>query len=91
MILVVGVKLGCINHAMLTAQAVQQAGLKLAGWVANDVTPPGKRHAEYMATLRRVLAAPMLGEIPWLAEEPEQASTGRYIDLSVLSLASPSH
>ena len=35
-ILVVGVKLGCINHAMLTAQAVQQAGLRLAGWIAND-------------------------------------------------------
>ncbi|EFE08708.1 dethiobiotin synthase [Citrobacter youngae] len=86
-ILVVGVKLGCINHAILTALAVQQAGLTLAGWVANDVTPPGKRHAEYMATLRRVLAAPLLGEIPWLAEEPERASTGRYIDLSVLSLA----
>lgn len=89
-ILVVGVKLGCINHAILTALAVQQAGLTLAGWVANDVTPPGKRHAEYMATLKRALAAPLLGEIPWLAEEPEQASTGRYIDLSVLSLASTS-
>lgn len=49
-ILVVGVKLGCINHAMLTAQAIQHAGLTLAGWVANDVTPPGKRHAEYMTT-----------------------------------------
>ncbi len=89
-ILVVGVKLGCINHAILTAQAVQQAGLTLAGWVANDVLPPGKRHAEYMATLKRALAAPLLGEIPWLAEEPERASTGRYIDLSVLSLASTS-
>lgn len=69
---------------------MQQAGLALAGWVANDVTPPGKRHAEYMATLKRALAAPLLGEIPRLAEEPEQASTGRYIDLSVLSLASTS-
>jgi len=89
-ILVVGVKLGCINHAILTAQAVQQAGLTLAGWVANDVLPPGKRHAEYMATLKRALAAPLLGEIPWLAEEPERASTGRYIDLSALSPASTS-
>ncbi|HAT7571728.1 TPA: dethiobiotin synthase [Citrobacter werkmanii] len=85
-ILVVGVKLGCINHAILTAQAVQQAGLTLAGWVANDVTPPGKRHAEYMATLKSVIPAPGLGEIPWLAEDPEQASTGRYLDLSILSL-----
>lgn len=83
-ILVVGVKLGCINHALLTAQAIRQAGLTLVGWVANDVTPPGKRHAEYMATLRRTLAAPLLGEIPWLSEAPEQAETGRYIDLSTL-------
>ena len=83
-ILVVGVKLGCINHALLTAQAIRQAGLTLVGWVANDVTPPGKRHAEYMATLRRTLAAPLLGEIPWLSETPEQAETGRYIDLSTL-------
>lgn len=86
-ILVVGVKLGCINHAILTAQAVLQAGLTLAGWVANDVMPPGKRHAEYMATLTRALPAPLLGEIPWLAEAPEQASTGHYLDLSALSLA----
>ncbi|MEG1120855.1 MAG: dethiobiotin synthase [Citrobacter sp.] len=86
-ILVVGVKLGCINHALLTAQAISQAGLPLVGWVANDVTPPGKRHAEYMATLTRALPAPILGEIPWLSEVPEQASTGQYIDLSVLSLA----
>jgi dethiobiotin synthetase len=54
-ILVVGVKLGCINHAMLTAQAIEQAGLRFAGWIANDVQPPGKRHTEYLATLRRVL------------------------------------
>ncbi len=83
-ILVVGVKLGCINHAMLTAQAVQQAGLRLAGWIANDVVAPGKRHAEYLATLKRGLPAPFLGEIPWLADGAEQAETGRYLDLSAL-------
>ncbi|WP_395302980.1 dethiobiotin synthase [Enterobacter hormaechei subsp. xiangfangensis] len=83
-ILVVGVKLGCINHAMLTAQAVQQAGLRLAGWIANDVVAPGKRHAEYLATLKRGLPAPFLGEIPWLAYGAEQAETGRYLDLSAL-------
>lgn len=83
-ILIVGVKLGCINHAMLTAQAVEQAGLLLAGWVANDVTPPGKRHPEYMATLQRVIPAPLLGEIPWLAAGAENAATGQYLDLSLL-------
>jgi len=83
-ILVVGVKLGCINHAVLTAQAVQQAGLTLAGWIANDVIPPGKRHAEYMATLTRMLPAPLLGEIPYLSEGPEHAEPGQYLDLTVL-------
>lgn len=84
-ILVVGVKLGCINHAMLTALAVQQAGLPLAGWVANDVTPPGKRHHEYLATLKRVIPAPLLGEIPWLAAGAENMATGQYLDLTVLA------
>ena len=83
-ILVVGVKLGCINHAMLTAQAVQQAGLQLAGWVANDVTEPGKRHQEYMATLTRGIPAPLLGEIPWLSTDAENAKTGHYLDLNNL-------
>ncbi|WP_176521481.1 dethiobiotin synthase [Enterobacter cloacae] len=89
-ILVVGVKLGCINHAMLTAQAVQQAGLRLTGWIANDVVAPGKRHQEYLATLRRVLPAPFLGEIPWLADGAEHADTGHYLDLSALLPATSS-
>ncbi|MEW9295323.1 dethiobiotin synthase [Enterobacter cloacae] len=89
-ILVVGVKLGCINHAMLTVQAVQQAGLRLAGWIANDVVAPGKRHQEYLATLRRVLPAPFLGEIPWLADGAEHADTGHYLDLSALLPATSS-
>lgn len=89
-ILVVGVKLGCINHAMLTAQAVQQAGLRLAGWIANDVVALGKRHHEYLTTLRRVLPAPFLGEIPWLADGAEHADTGHYLDLSALLPATSS-
>ena len=71
-ILVVGVKLGCINHAMLTVQAILHAG------------PPGKRHAEYMTTLTRMIPAPLLGEIPWLAENPENAATGKYINLALM-------
>ncbi|MTD40620.1 ATP-dependent dethiobiotin synthetase BioD [Erwinia sp. CPCC 100877] len=81
-ILVVGVKLGCINHALLTAAAVQSAGLRLAGWIANDVQQPGRRHAEYLATLRARLPAPMLGEIPWLVN-PE-APGGQWLDLTRL-------
>ncbi|STM59160.1 dithiobiotin synthetase [Escherichia coli] len=75
MILVVGVKLGLINHAMLTAQAIQHAGLTLAvGW-RTMLRLRGKRHAEYMTTLTRMIPAPLLGEIPWLAENPENAAT----------------
>ena len=80
-ILVVGVKLGCINHAMLTADAVQAAGLRLAGWIANQVQPPGKRHQEYLATLKQRLPAPCLGEIPWLADAAEQARCGHWLRL----------
>lgn len=86
-ILVVGVKLGCINHAMLTAQAVRRAGLPLAGWIANDVQPPGKRHAEYLATLKNRLAAPFLGEIPWLADIAQRDDLGQYLDLRALDPA----
>ncbi|MFC0229487.1 dethiobiotin synthase [Serratia aquatilis] len=83
-ILVVGIKLGCINHALLTAQAIQHAGLTLAGWIANDVTPQGKRHQEYLATLCRMLPAPLLGEIPYLPNIAQQA-LGLYLDLELLS------
>lgn len=89
-ILVVGIKLGCINHAMLTAQAIEQAGLRFAGWIANDVQPPGKRHTEYLATLRRVLKAPFMGEIPWLAHAPFATQNGHYLDLNVLNQATSS-
>ncbi len=87
-ILVVGVKLGCINHALLTAQAIAQAGLPLVGWIANDVIPPGKRHAEYLATLTRLLPAPLLGEIPYLEHGPEAAEPGQYLNLTALLPAS---
>ncbi|MEZ3497956.1 dethiobiotin synthase [Pantoea sp. KPR_PJ] len=80
-ILVVGVKLGCINHAMLTADAVLARGLRLAGWIANDIEPPGKRHQAYMETLKQRIPAPLLGEIPWLSDAAEQAACGRFLTL----------
>lgn len=62
-ILVVGVKLGCINHALLSAHAVLDAGLALEGWIANEVVPAGPRQAEYLASLQALLPAPCLGVI----------------------------
>lgn len=80
-VLVVGLKLGCINHAMLTAHAVQASGLRLAGWIANAIQPPGKRHAEYLATLGQRLPAPLLGEIPWLSQPQQFEQLGQYLRL----------
>ncbi|WP_455817792.1 dethiobiotin synthase [Pseudomonas cerasi] len=79
-ILVVGVKLGCINHALLTALAVESAGLPLAGWIANGIQPPGKRHQEYLATLRQRIHAPFLGEIPHLTGQGRE-NLGQFIRL----------
>ena len=66
-ILVVGVTLGCINHAVLSAQAILSDGLKLAGWVANVVDPNCARLAENLATLQQLMPAPCLAEVPHLA------------------------
>lgn len=80
-ILVVGMRLGCISHAMLTADAVRARGLVLAGWVACDVTPPGNHHQAYLATLRTRLPAPFLGEIPHLKEPYYQPALGDWLTL----------
>ena len=82
-ILVVGMRLGCINHALLSAEAVRRDGLRLAGWVANQPGTPMARHAENLDTLGQLLGAPLLGEVPhispWDADEAAQ-----HIDIEVL-------
>lgn len=67
-ILVVGLRLGCLNHAMLTAEAIKRDGLELAAWVANSITPePMSFEAENIATLRSAIRAPLLGHLPYSA------------------------
>ena len=83
LILVVGIKLGCINHALLTAQVIQAAGLPLAGWIANDIQAPGRWHQQYLETLKQRLPAPLLGEIPWLSEITPATDLGQYLNLAV--------
>ncbi|PHM74707.1 dethiobiotin synthase [Xenorhabdus kozodoii] len=83
-ILTVGVKLGCINHAVLTAKAIQYAGLKLAGWIANEIEPAGKYQAAYLATLERMIPAPLLGVIPHLNEPRDKNDIGKYITIDTL-------
>jgi dethiobiotin synthetase len=65
-ILVVGIRLGCLNHALLTQAAIAGAGLHLAGWVANQASPGCERAGDIIGTLRSRLAAPLLGAVPFL-------------------------
>jgi dethiobiotin synthetase len=62
-LLVVGLRLGCINHALLTAEAVQRRGLSLAGWLANEIAPALARADEVFGTLERWLPAPCVGRL----------------------------
>jgi len=64
-VLVVGLRLGCLNHALLTADAIRADGLPLAGWVANSIDPAMACRDENIDTLRQRLPAPLLGTVPW--------------------------
>lgn len=66
-ILVVGLRLGCINHALLTAEAIAARGLKLAGWIANRIDPAMSMQEENLQALSLRLQAPCLGVVPWVA------------------------
>ncbi|TFH68682.1 dethiobiotin synthase [Gammaproteobacteria bacterium LSUCC0057] len=67
-VLVVGVKLGCINHALLTAEAIARDGLQMVGWVANIIDPNTARLAENLASLEALLGAPCWGVVEYMRE-----------------------
>lgn len=73
LILVIGMRLGCLNHALLTVEAIQNRGLTLMGWVANRMDPHMTAFHENLATLKERIAAPCLGVMPFRA--PATAST----------------
>lgn len=68
-VLVVGMRLGCLNHALLTAEAIDRRGLPWCGWVANHVEPAMAVPDENIDTLTRRLGAPLLGRVPFSAEQ----------------------
>lgn len=72
-ILVVGMRLGCINHALLTCQAIAARGLLLAGWIANSIDAQMPRFAENLASLESRIKAPLLGVIPAGSTPPAAA------------------
>jgi dethiobiotin synthetase len=80
-IMVVGMRLGCISHALLTAEAIVARGLVLAGWVANQVDPDMRFADENVAALEARLPAPLLGRVPCL-DTPSAAAAAAYIELA---------
>jgi dethiobiotin synthetase len=77
-ILVVGLRLGCISHALLTVEAIQARGLELTGWVANTVDAQMGCMAENIQALQQRIPAPLLGHIPRL-EHPTAAAAAHYL------------
>jgi dethiobiotin synthetase len=67
-VLVVGMRLGCLSHARLTARAIRDDDCRLIGWVANTVVEPLDYADEYFVAVRQAMATPCLGRIPFLPE-----------------------
>lgn len=82
-VLVVAVRLGCLNHALLTAAAMEAAGVQFCGWVANRLDPACEAADETVAALRERLAAPCLGELGYAPDERSIPDQFRQIRLPV--------
>ncbi len=82
-ILVVGMRLGCINHALLSVAAIESSGVKLAGWFGNCLEPEMPALQENLATLRNRIKVPCLGTIPYL-DPCNGKTTAQHIDLRLL-------
>lgn len=83
-ILVVGMRLGCLNHALLTGEAIVRDGLRIAGWIANRVDPHMEHYERNRDTLRDWLGVPLLAEIPHFGGVDPAAQAARYIELEQL-------
>jgi dethiobiotin synthetase len=84
-IIVVGMRLGCLNHALLTVQAVRAAGLSVAGWVANCAEPEMAAFEDNLQSLRDLLSAPLLGVIPYLGTSVTAARAAECLQLDLLA------
>ena len=84
-ILVVGMRLGCLNHALLTAKAIQTAGLCLAGWVANCIDPKMMALEENIHALKQRLGCPLLGVMPF-DEKVDKQRLFKLLNISKLVL-----
>ena len=82
-VLVVGMKLGCLSHALLTAESILRDGMKLAGWVANQIDPDMSRYEENLQTLKGMMPAPCLGVVAWLSNL-DNRTVAEHLDIQPL-------
>ncbi|WP_160061753.1 dethiobiotin synthase [Psychromonas sp. L1A2] len=80
-IVIIGLKLGCLNHALLTVKTIEQSGLTIAGWVANHLQHDMPYVEQNINTLKEFIDAPLLGTIPFLGNINEQ-DLSLYIDVN---------
>ncbi|MFY8274917.1 dethiobiotin synthase [Pseudoalteromonas sp. SSDWG2] len=80
-ILVVGMKLGCLNHALLTMEVLSSQGIHVAGWIANQIDPDMLCYQQNLETLKARLPAPMLAESPYTEDKPKLRIHGALMDL----------
>jgi len=83
-IIVVGLRLGCLNHALMTAGSVRAAGLPIAGWVANHIDPDMAATEGNIETLRAQLPEPMLGRIPYLGATASFEQVAAHLRIAAL-------
>ncbi|MDQ1237478.1 MAG: dethiobiotin synthase [Wigglesworthia glossinidia] len=83
-ILVIGIKLGCINHALLTFEAICNAKIPFVGWIANNIDKNMLYKHKYIAFLKKKLSAPMIGNIPFLKKKDMRDNLYKYIFLKYL-------
>jgi dethiobiotin synthetase len=86
-LLVVGLRLGCLNHALLTRRAIEAGGANFAGWVANTIDPTLERRAENLLSLERTLGREPLSVFPWTPDAQSDVRAGEQLArrLSLLS------
>jgi len=84
-VMVVGLRLGCLNHALLTSAAIASSGLSLVGWIGSRIDPVMAVADENIASLAERIEAPCLGVLPWL-NNPSATASARYLEIDPRAL-----
>lgn len=84
LLLVVGLRLGCLNHTLLTVEAAQARGLRIAGWIANSIDPSMARRGQNLDNLRQRIPAPLLGIVKYAAN-PRADLAAKALDIKLIN------